>query len=270
MNVVRKKKKLGLSDKSFEYLRLEESQSSVCPLNIDIDQLDVEALLARSSECERYLMDRQTLALISIHGLGSQFSSLIFVASGQIFKSKETTSTILSRFEKQMGLPRQIVSTTYQHYLGRHYRSPYGIGQLLFFPKSSTSHRRHHHWFAYHHLLQYDYSHNQLLLHYPHQLTVTYEGNKRGATPYFTYLKNIMALKSMLAELMKTWLAMTIETSPHSLGRTFRQPANDEESVVDGIEELFSTLSEKIRHEALKSVADDLGWELEDLEKMQE
>lgn len=270
MNVVRKKKKSESSAQLSGHSRVEASQSSVCPLKIDIDQLDVEALLAMSSECESYLMDRQTLALVSIHGQGSPFSSLIFIASGQIFKSKETTSTILSRFEKHMGLPRQIVSTTYQHYLGRHYRSPYGIGQLLFFPKPSISHRRHHHWFAYHHLLQYDYSRDQLLLHYPHQLTVTYEGNKRGGKPYFSYLKNIMALKSKLAVLMKTWLAMTIDTGPYSLGRTFRQAASDEDTVVDGIEELFSTLSEKIRHEALKSVAEDLGWELEDLEKMQE
>lgn len=276
MKVVRKKKS-GASSTSFEDRALPNCHefalslvSPIRPLKIDVDRIHVEELLAHASECERYLMDEQTLALISICGLGTPFSSLIFIRNGQVFKSRETTSRILNRFEKQMGFSRELVSSTYQHYLGKRYRSPYGIGQLLFFPKSSTSHKRHQHWFAYHHLLQYDYSNDQLMLYYPNQLTLTYQGNKRGARPYFSYLDEVMQLKSNLSVLMKTWLAVTTDARPQPYDLSFQRHSRDEDPVVDGFEGLFSTLSEKFRREALRSVAQDLDWELEDLEQSQE
>lgn len=84
----------------------------------------------------------------------SDYNTLVFQLTGEILKSKETTSQIMRRYfhyrNVEYGFIKQFGKT-----LGINQRCPYVVGETMFAPDKGTT-KNNPNWIALHHVLQYE------------------------------------------------------------------------------------------------------------------
>lgn len=84
----------------------------------------------------------------------TEYNTLVFQLSGEILKSKETTSQIMNRYFDYRRVDYTFIKQ-FGKTLGINQRCPYVVGETMFVPDKGTA-KNHSSWIAFHHVLYYE------------------------------------------------------------------------------------------------------------------
>ncbi|GEK89463.1 ComK protein [Alkalibacterium putridalgicola] len=168
-----------LHDESPPYAIHSNTYQSKRTLEINTETLTRS--LNKAIEQSQLLISRHSFYIYDLSSnTESEYNTLVFQLSGEILKSKETTSQIMKRYFDY----REVDYAFIKHFgktLGITQRCPYVVGETMFAPDKGTA-KNHSSWIAFHHVLYYEErASNQLTclkIRELHELTLPFSRKK--------------------------------------------------------------------------------------------
>ncbi|SFC57713.1 ComK protein [Alkalibacterium subtropicum] len=122
---------------------------------LEINAETLSRSLNEAIEQQHLLISRHSFYIYDLSSYPDcEYNTLVFQLSGEILKSKETTSKIMKRYfdycRVDYGFVKQFGKT-----LGINQRCPYVVGETMFVPVKGTA-KNHSSWIAFHHVLYYE------------------------------------------------------------------------------------------------------------------